>query len=128
MRTYIIFCATIILAVVSCGDSEKKESGGNTNSCVCDIKAFKSCGQSDLADKDYDRDGTPNCKDDDIDGDGILNDEDCSPLYSLKKITTCDNSDLARKDYDGDGIKNCEDDDIDGDGVLNPKDCNPYKK
>ncbi|XP_052837036.1 uncharacterized protein LOC128252896 isoform X1 [Drosophila gunungcola] len=59
-------------------------------------------GIPDDEDDDIDGDGIPNDKDDDIDGDGIPNDED--------------------EDIDGDGIPNEEDDDIDGDGVPNSKD------
>ncbi|XP_044314532.1 uncharacterized protein LOC108052286 [Drosophila rhopaloa] len=59
-------------------------------------------GIPDDEDDDIDGDGIPNDKDDDIDGDGIPNDED--------------------EDIDGDGIPNDEDDDIDGDGVPNSKD------
>ncbi|KAH8243198.1 hypothetical protein KR032_005341 [Drosophila birchii] len=59
-------------------------------------------GIPDDEDDDIDGDGIPNDKDDDIDGDGIPNDED--------------------DDIDGDGIPNDEDDDIDGDGVPNSKD------
>ncbi|KAH8295429.1 hypothetical protein KR018_011034 [Drosophila ironensis] len=59
-------------------------------------------GIPDDEDDDIDGDGIPNEKDDDIDGDGIPNEED--------------------DDIDGDGIPNDEDDDIDGDGVPNSKD------
>ncbi|XP_041565681.1 uncharacterized protein LOC108139238 isoform X2 [Drosophila elegans] len=59
-------------------------------------------GIPDDEDDDIDGDGIPNDKDDDIDGDGIPNEED--------------------EDIDGDGIPNDEDDDIDGDGVPNSKD------
>ncbi|XP_068152252.1 uncharacterized protein [Drosophila tropicalis] len=59
-------------------------------------------GIPDDEDDDIDGDGIPNDKDDDIDGDGIPNEED--------------------DDIDGDGIPNEDDDDIDGDGVQNSKD------
>lgn len=54
---------------------------------------------------DIDGDGISNNEDDDIDGDGILNENDL--------------------DMDGDGINNTEDDDIDGDGELNSSDTSP---
>lgn len=59
-------------------------------------------GIPDDEDDDIDGDGIPNEKDDDIDGDGIPNEDD--------------------DDIDGDGIPNEDDDDIDGDGVPNSKD------
>ncbi|XP_026840475.1 sarcalumenin isoform X2 [Drosophila persimilis] len=59
-------------------------------------------GIPDDEDDDIDGDGIPNDKDDDIDGDGIPNEDD--------------------DDMDGDGVPNEDDDDIDGDGVPNSKD------
>ncbi|ALC46803.1 CG9297 [Drosophila busckii] len=59
-------------------------------------------GIPDDQDDDIDGDGIPNEEDDDIDGDGIPNEKD--------------------DDIDGDGIPNDEDDDIDGDGIPNDKD------
>lgn len=53
-------------------------------------------------DDDIDGDGIPNGEDDDVDGDGIPNGED--------------------DDVDGDGVPNSEDDDIDGDGIPNGED------
>ncbi|EDV90690.1 midasin isoform X2 [Drosophila grimshawi] len=59
-------------------------------------------GIPDDQDDDIDGDGIPNDEDDDIDGDGIPNEKD--------------------DDIDGDGIPNDEDDDIDGDGIPNEDD------
>ena len=60
---------------------------------------------------DTDNDGVPNGLDDDIDGDGYLNDKDDLPLDATEWLDT-----------DGDGIGDNSDPDIDGDGVLNDDD------
>ncbi len=92
--------------------------------CVDNLKAY-------LADKtgttpslpdpnqaaDFDRDGVVNGADEDIDGDGVLNDDDGDPY---------DPNDLSGSDLDNDGTPNAYDDDIDGDGVLNEDDLDPY--
>ena len=61
----------------------------------------------DFGDGDIDNDGIPDEHDDDMDGDGITNDDD---------------------DVDGDGIPNKDDADIDGDGIPNDEDDSPYGK
>ncbi|XP_030369603.1 sarcalumenin isoform X2 [Scaptodrosophila lebanonensis] len=72
-------------------------------------------GIPDDEDDDIDGDGIPNNQDDDIDGDGIPNDED----------DDIDGDGIPNEkddDIDGDGIPNDEDDDIDGDGIPNTED------
>ena len=96
------------------------------DACGCESFAIPECGSSDIADKDYDKDGTPNCEDDDADGDGIANGDDCVPLHSWESIIDCSQGDLSDKDYDHDGTRNCEDPDIDGDGHPNVCDADPY--
>ncbi|XP_023163591.2 sarcalumenin isoform X2 [Drosophila hydei] len=72
-------------------------------------------GIPDDQDDDIDGDGIPNDEDDDIDGDGIPNDKDDD--IDGDGIPNEDDDDI-----DGDGIPNDEDDDIDGDGIPNEKD------
>ncbi|XP_017967089.1 sarcalumenin isoform X7 [Drosophila navojoa] len=72
-------------------------------------------GIPDDQDDDIDGDGIPNDQDDDIDGDGIPNDKDDD--IDGDGIPNEDDDDI-----DGDGIPNTEDDDIDGDGIPNDKD------
>ncbi|XP_017873321.1 PREDICTED: sarcalumenin isoform X4 [Drosophila arizonae] len=72
-------------------------------------------GIPDDQDDDIDGDGIPNDEDDDIDGDGIPNDKDDD--IDGDGIPNEDDDDI-----DGDGIPNTEDDDIDGDGIPNDKD------
>jgi hypothetical protein len=96
--------------------------------CDCTPPTMPACGTSDIADKDYDHDGIPNCKDPDIDGDGLLNEEDCVPMVSFADMVDCSLGDMSTKDYDGDKIRNCEDPDIDGDGIPNLCDSQPYEK
>ncbi|KAL7729460.1 hypothetical protein ACLKA6_009021 [Drosophila palustris] len=72
-------------------------------------------GIPDDEDDDIDGDGIPNDEDDDIDGDGIPNDKDDD--IDGDGIPNEDDDDI-----DGDGIPNEQDDDIDGDGVPNEQD------
>ncbi|XP_062122867.1 uncharacterized protein LOC133836407 isoform X1 [Drosophila sulfurigaster albostrigata] len=72
-------------------------------------------GIPDDEDDDIDGDGIPNDEDDDIDGDGIPNDKDDD--IDGDGIPNEDDDDI-----DGDGIPNDKDDDIDGDGIPNDKD------
>ncbi len=61
---------------------------------------------------DTDGDGLPDICDDDLDNDGILNDDDnCSDIPNNDQLDT-----------DGDGIGDACDDDIDNDGILNDDD------
>jgi hypothetical protein len=66
---------------------------------------------------DMDKDGIFNSKDEDIDGDSVLNDDDGDPY---------DPKDVSGSDLDNDGTPNAYDDDIDGDGVLNEGDLDSY--
>ncbi|XP_034488481.1 sarcalumenin isoform X2 [Drosophila innubila] len=72
-------------------------------------------GIPDDEDDDIDGDGIPNDEDDDIDGDGIPNDKDDD--IDGDGIPNEDDDDI-----DGDGIPNEQDDDIDGDGIPNEQD------
>ena len=64
--------------------------------------------------QDTDRDGIPDSKDDDKDGDGVLNSEDAFPLDSKES-----------RDSDGDSLGNNADPDDDNDGVLDADDAFP---
>ncbi|MBU0981319.1 PKD domain-containing protein [Patescibacteria group bacterium] len=64
--------------------------------------------------QDTDHDGITNNQDDDMDGDGVLNDEDTFPLNHNES-----------QDTDGDGTGNNEDTDDDNDGVLDEEDDFP---
>ena len=64
---------------------------------------------------DLDEDGTPDCMEEDIDGDGILDGEDNCPLSF--------NPDQTNTDEDAQG--NVCDDDDDNDGSLDNEDCAP---
>jgi hypothetical protein len=64
---------------------------------------------------DTDGDGIPDIDDADMDGDGVLNDQDQFPY---------DENEFA--DLDMDGIGDNADDDTDGDGVLDERDDFPY--
>jgi hypothetical protein len=88
--------------------------------------SFGACERGDLADKDFDGDGSKNCLDDDIDGDGIANALDCDPFTRARDLSLCDGADRNEKDSDDDGLRNCEDPDIDDDGILNDNDGRPY--
>lgn len=66
--------------------------------------------------EDMDQDGIPNDKDPDIDGDGILNEDDSDPR----------NKNIG--DLDKDGIGDLKDPDKDGDGVPNEEDPEPENK
>ena len=112
-------------------DDSADDSSNNTSSITVFVE------------QDTDYDGIPNTQDDDMDGDGVNNDEDAFPLDG-NEITdtdgdgTGDNQDtdddndgvldenddlpldpLYSSDQDGDGIPDENDDDIDGDGLSN---------
>ena len=71
--------------------------------------------------EDMDQDGTCDDDDNDIDGDGLLNNLDPFPRNSdANKNRILD----GEEDLDGDGFKNKEDNDIDGD--LNENDRDPF--
>lgn len=74
---------------------------------------------------DYDNDGEGDACDDDIDGDGIVNelDDDRDNDGVTDAVDNCINVFNPKQlDDDKDGIGNVCDDDIDGDGVLNEND------
>lgn len=99
----------------------------SVDSCQDRAFAVGVCDDTDLADKDFDRDGAKNCLDTDIDGDGVQNEQDCDAYHSLPSLVLCNGDDLHEKDADQDGVRNCEDADIDGDGVPNERDGRPYE-
>lgn len=73
--------------------------------------------------QDFDRDGIPNHRDRDIDGDGRLNrydSNDYSRSYSSRYRSG--SSYRVRRDWDRDGVRNRRDRDIDNDGVRNRRD------
>jgi pimeloyl-ACP methyl ester carboxylesterase len=99
---------------------------------------------------DTDIDGTADTEDQDIDGDGILNNQDAFP-YNSAEWEDLDNDGIGNnsdididndnvennidifplnptewEDLDNDGIGNNSDPDIDGDGILNNLDESPY--
>ena len=67
-----------------------------------------------FVEQDTDRDGIPDSKDDDKDGDGILNTDDSFPLDAKES-----------KDTDGDSLGNNADPDDDNDGILDIDDSFP---
>ncbi len=80
------------------------------------------------ANNDIDGDGIPNNQDNDIDGDGILNindkDIDGDDILNIND-NDIDGDGVANEsdsDIDGDGVANIDDKDIDGDGILNVND------
>jgi len=116
---------------------------------VCNGYAGARAFQSVLPDMDLD--GTPDCTDPDIDGDGVLNASDNCPTTAnpgqadfnhdgigdacqdsdgdtvLDAVDNCKvDANTRQFDFDNDGIGNACDDDIDGDGVLNGADNCPY--
>lgn len=86
---------------------------------------------------DTDGDGIGDACDDDIDGDGVLNDDDAFPLDANESQDTDgdgtgDNADNCpvtanadQADMDGDGVGDACDNDIDGDGIENALDADP---
>ncbi len=85
---------------------------------------------------DTDGDGTPDCLDDDIDGDGDPNETDCDPEDATVHHGAdeacngvdddCDGeTDEGFPDYDGDGEADCDEVDTDGDGDPDSTDCAP---
>ncbi len=101
--------------------------------------------------EDTDGDGIPDSEDQDIDGDGFLNEQDAFP-YDDEEYSDLDHDgigDASDEDIDGDGVPNEDDDfprdpgeysdmdkdgigdnsdsDIDGDGIPNEDDPEPYK-
>jgi hypothetical protein len=89
--------------------------------------------------RDRDGDGVGDVCDPDIDGDGVLNENDAYP-YNPNRWEldsdwdgvpdAVDNCPFVKNgnqlDLDGDGVGNVCDPDIDGDGVLNENDAYPY--
>ena len=93
-------------------------------------------GQIDEGWPDEDGNGTPDCVDEDIDGDGDPNATDCEPADPAihhNAVEICDGLDNdcdkvvdeGFPDIDGDGLKGCLDDDDDGDGILDVDDNCP---
>lgn len=72
---------------------------------------------------DIDGDGIVNEQDDDIDGDGIKNEDDSTP--SGADTDGDGEPDAVDSDIDGDGIDNENDDDRDGDNIPNSSDSQP---
>ena len=70
------------------------------------------------ADDDIDGDGIANEEDDDIDGDGIANNEDNNP----DSVADGDIVAGGEQDTDGDGLADSEDDDDDNDGIADSDD------
>jgi len=85
---------------------------------------------------DSDTDGEPDCVDDDDDGDGVADTEDCAPLDAAIFPSATESCDAIDSDCDGDlldafddldtdGVPDCTDLDDDGDGVPDDEDCEP---
>ncbi len=72
---------------------------------------------------DLDKDGNCDSDDNDLDGDGLLNNIDPFPRNPDQNNNGILDGD---EDLDRDGHANKEDTDIDGDGVLNESDRNPF--
>jgi hypothetical protein len=71
---------------------------------------------------DIDRDGIPNARDSDRDGDGLPNRSDPNPnKWNPTYVVNA----APHQDIDGDGILNRNDRDRDGDGVPNARDSHP---
>ncbi len=86
---------------------------------------------------DSDQDGISDSMDDDIDGDGILNDQDAFPFDVSEYMDSDgdgvgDNTDVFPNnpeealDADNDGIGNNEDTDDDNDGIVDELDARPF--
>ncbi|QOL26875.1 thrombospondin type 3 repeat-containing protein [Thalassotalea sp. LPB0316] len=73
--------------------------------------------KNDVAIDDLDGDGIANDEDDDIDGDGVANEDDALPFNANES-----------QDNDNDGIGNNEDTDDDNDGVTDENDAFPLDK
>ncbi|GLX84373.1 hypothetical protein tloyanaT_06250 [Thalassotalea loyana] len=88
------------------------EVSDNANETAADLEdAVK----NDVEIDDLDGDGIANDEDDDIDGDGVANENDALPYNENESM-----------DADGDGIGNNEDTDDDNDGVSDDNDAFPF--
>ena len=107
-------------ATVDCDPQDAAVYAGATEEC--DGKDNDCNGITDDKFLDTDSDGTKDCVDDDIDGDGALNDADCAPLDSAiypNASEVCDGKDNDCNDLTDDNPACAEwEDDWDGDGVL----------
>ncbi|MEC8024283.1 MAG: putative metal-binding motif-containing protein, partial [Myxococcota bacterium] len=97
---------------------------------ICDGKDNDCNGVTDEKFTDTDADGTKDCVDDDIDGDGVANDMDCAPLDGATypgATELCDGVDNDCNDATDDSPGCVEwENDWDGDGILPGQDCNNY--
>jgi streptogramin lyase len=86
--------------------------------------------------EDFDKDGTPDCMEVDVDGDGDPDLSDCAPLDkniyngAVEECDGIDNNcnaqvDEGFADFDKDGLSDCVDPDDDNDGDLDEVDCAP---
>ena len=101
---------------------------------LCDGKDNNCNEQIDEGFPDLDKDGIPDCGDDDTDGDGDPDALDCAPLNSMihaAAIESCDGLDNncnalvdeGFQDTDADSLKDCIDQDDDNDGIPDDADC-----
>ena len=114
------------------------------SACTATTPAAETCngvdddcdGLTDEGSLDTDADHVADCVDDDDDGDGSLDGDDCAPLDPTRHpgaAEVCDGvdqdcdgtNDQGFADTDDDGIADCVDDDDDGDGRLDASDNCP---
>ena len=104
---------------------------------VCDGKDNDCNGKTDEGFPDTDGNGMADCVDDDMDGDGSPNNDDCEPLDPTVypgAEEVCDGKDNdcnffvdeGYLDSDTDGLPDCVDTDDDNDADPDVTDCNPF--
>jgi len=103
------------LLLASCaGDEQKNDSRDSDLDTLAD-RIDNCVAIANLDQADLDADGIGDVCDNDLDGDGVFNEEDDFPENSAQYL-----------DIDGDGLGHTEDDDNDGDGINDADDNCPY--